>query len=143
MVGKQVLLRVLPMKGIMRFGKKSKLNLRFIGPFEVLRRVGEVSYELALPPTLAGVHPLFHVLMLWKYYGDASHMLDFSTVQLDKDLSYVEVPVAIVDMQVRKLRSKNIASMKIQVLAISLVSSCVVAASGAFKTLMYRTVRKS
>jgi len=83
------------MKGVMRFGKKGKLSLRFIGPFEVLRCVGEVAYELALPPSLAGVHPVFHVSMLQKYHDDPSHVLDFSSIQLDKDLSYVEEPVAI------------------------------------------------
>ncbi|XP_070003038.1 uncharacterized protein [Nicotiana sylvestris] len=102
------------MKGVMRFGKKGKLSLRFIGPFEVLRRIGEVAYELALPPSLAGVHPVFHVSMLQKYHGDLSHVLDISSVQLDKDLSYVEEPVAILDRQVRKLRSKNIAPVKVQ-----------------------------
>ncbi|XP_070021900.1 uncharacterized protein [Nicotiana sylvestris] len=114
MVGGRVLLRFLPMKGVMRFGKKGKLSPRFIGPFEILRCVGEVAYELALPPTLAGIHPVFHVFMLQKYHGDPSHMLDFSSVQLDEDQSYVEEPVAILDMQVRKLRSKNIASVKVQ-----------------------------
>ncbi|XP_070029923.1 uncharacterized protein [Nicotiana sylvestris] len=114
MVGEQVLLRVSPMKGVMRFGKKGKLSPRFIGPFEVLRHVEEVAYELALPPSLAGVHPVFHVSMIRKYHSDPTHVLDFSSVQLDKDLSYVEEPVAILDRQVRKLRSKNIASVKVQ-----------------------------
>ncbi|XP_070020125.1 uncharacterized protein [Nicotiana sylvestris] len=95
MVGEQVLLRVSPMKGVMRFGKKGKLSSRFIGPFEILRRVGEVAYELALPPSLARVHPVFHVSMLQRYHGDPSHMLDISSVQLDKDLPYVEELVVI------------------------------------------------
>ncbi|XP_070020139.1 uncharacterized protein [Nicotiana sylvestris] len=96
-------------KGVMRFGKKGKLSPRFISPFEVLRRVGEVAYELSLPPSLAGVHPVFHVSMLRKYHCDPSHVLDFNSVQLDKDQSYVEELVTILDGQVRKLRSKNIA----------------------------------
>ncbi|XP_070026023.1 uncharacterized protein [Nicotiana sylvestris] len=113
MVGERDLLRVSPMKGVMRFRKKEKLSLRFIGPFEILRHVGEVAYELALPPSLAGVHSVFHVSMLRKYHSDSLHVLDFSSVQLDKDLSYVEEPVAILDRQVRNLRSKNIASVKV------------------------------
>ncbi|XP_070023393.1 uncharacterized protein [Nicotiana sylvestris] len=113
MVGERVLLRVSPIKGVIRFGKKGKLSPRCISPFEILRHVGEVAYELALPPSLAGVHPVFHVLMLRRYHGDPSHVLDFSSVQLDKDLSYIKELVAILDRQVRKLRSKNIASVKV------------------------------
>ena len=114
MVGEKVLLKVSPMKGIMRFGKKGKLSPRFIGPFEVLKRVGEVAYELALPPSLSGVHPVFHVSMLRKYHADLSHVLDFSTVQLDNSLGYEEEPIAIVDKQVRQLRSKRISAVKVQ-----------------------------
>jgi len=113
MVGERVLLWVLPMKGVMRFEKKGKMSPRCIGPYEVLQHVGEVAYEVALPPSLARVHPVFHVSMLWKYHGDPVHVLDFSSVLLDKDLSYVEEPVAILDRRVRKLRSKNIASVKV------------------------------
>ncbi|XP_070002681.1 uncharacterized protein [Nicotiana sylvestris] len=80
MVGEKVLLMVSHMKGVMRFGKKGKFSPQFIGPFEVLRRIGEVAYELALPPSLSGVHQVFHVSMLWKYISDPSHVLDFSTV---------------------------------------------------------------
>ncbi|XP_070019740.1 uncharacterized protein [Nicotiana sylvestris] len=65
--------------------------------WKVLYHVGEVAYELTLPPSLAGVHPLFHVSMLRKYYSDPSEVLDLSSVQLDKDLSYVEEPMAILD----------------------------------------------
>ncbi|XP_070017092.1 uncharacterized protein [Nicotiana sylvestris] len=113
MVGERVLLRVSPIKGFMRFENKGKLSSRFIGPFEILRHVGEVAYELALPSSLEGVHLVFYVLMLWRYHGDPSHLLDFSLVQLDKDLSYVEEPTTILDGQVRKLRSKNIASVNV------------------------------
>ena len=66
MEGEQVLLKVSPMKGVMRFGKRGKLSPRYIGPFEVLKCVGEVAYELALPLGLSGVHPVFHVSMVKK-----------------------------------------------------------------------------
>ncbi|XP_070032105.1 uncharacterized protein [Nicotiana tomentosiformis] len=105
MVGEKVLLNVLPMKGIMRFGKKGKLSSRFIDPFEVLERVGKVAYKLDFPSSLSVVHPFFHVSMLRRYHADRSHVLDYSTIQLDESLGYEEEPVAIVDRQVRLLRS--------------------------------------
>ncbi|XP_070007881.1 uncharacterized protein [Nicotiana sylvestris] len=114
MVGEKVLLKVSLMKGVLRFGKKGKLSPRFIGPFEVLRRVGEVAYELALPPNLSGVHLVFHVSLLQKYHADLSHVLDFSTIQLDESLGYEEEPVAIIDRQDRQLRSKRISAVKVQ-----------------------------
>ncbi|XP_070023183.1 uncharacterized protein [Nicotiana sylvestris] len=100
MVGEKVLLKVSLMKGIMRFGKKGKLSLSFIGPFEVLRRVREVAYELDLSPSLLRVHLVFYVSMLRKYHADRSHVLDYNTVQQDESLGYDEEPVAIVDRQV-------------------------------------------
>ena len=63
------------MKGVMRFGKRGKLSPRHIGPFEVLKRVGEVAYELALPPGLSGVHPVFHDSMLKRYHGDGNYII--------------------------------------------------------------------
>ncbi|XP_070014683.1 uncharacterized protein [Nicotiana sylvestris] len=114
MVGEKVLLKVSPMKGIMKFGKKGKWSPKFIRPFEVLRRVGEVTYELALPPSLSGVHPVFHVSMLRKYHADSSHVLDFSTIKLAESLGYEEEPVSIIDKQNRQLRSKRIYAVKVQ-----------------------------
>ncbi|XP_070004666.1 uncharacterized protein [Nicotiana sylvestris] len=96
MVREEVLLRVSPMKGVMRFGKNGNLSPRYISPFEILERVGEVAYKIALPPKLSLVHQVFHA-MLQKYYGDPSHILDFSSVQLDKDLTYVEESMTILD----------------------------------------------
>ncbi|XP_070020083.1 uncharacterized protein [Nicotiana sylvestris] len=113
MVEEQVLLWISSMKGVMRFGKKAKLSSWYIGPFEILERIGEVPYKSTLPPSRAIVHPVFHISMLRKYHGDPSHVLDFSSVQLDKDLSYVEELVAILDRQVQKFRSKNITSVKV------------------------------
>nr|XP_009788656.1 PREDICTED: uncharacterized protein LOC104236435 [Nicotiana sylvestris] len=108
MVGEKFLLKVSQMKGIMRFGKKGKLSPRFIGPFEVMRGVGEIAYALALPPSLLGVHPDLHMSMLRRYHADKSHVLDFSTIQLDESLGYEDELVAIIDRRVCQLRSKKI-----------------------------------
>ncbi|XP_070045513.1 uncharacterized protein [Nicotiana tomentosiformis] len=114
MAGERFLLRVSPMKGVMRFGKKGKLSTRYIVTFEILEIVSEVAYKLAFPPSLSVVHPVFYISMLQKYYVDTSHVLDFRSIQLDKDLTYNEEPMAILDRQVQKFRLKNIASMKVQ-----------------------------
>ncbi|XP_060210554.1 uncharacterized protein LOC132637492 [Lycium barbarum] len=110
-VGEQVLLKVSPMKGVKRFEKKGKLSPRYIGPFEILHRVGEVTYELALP---SGLSLVFHVSMLKRYHGDGSYIITWDSVLLDENLSYEEKPIAILDREVRKLRSKEIATVKVQ-----------------------------
>ncbi|XP_069149950.1 uncharacterized protein [Solanum lycopersicum] len=98
----------------MRFGKKGKLNPRFIGPFEILSRVGEVAYKLAWSPSLSAVHHVFHVSMLRKYIPNESHVLSLDSVELGPDLTFEEEPIAILDRQVRKLRNKEITSMKVK-----------------------------
>ncbi|XP_015054858.1 uncharacterized protein LOC107001245 [Solanum pennellii] len=98
----------------MRFGKKGKLSTRFIGPFEILSRVGEVAYKLALPPSLSAVHPVFHISMLRNYIPDESHVLSLDSVELGPDLIFEEEPIAILDRQIRKLRTKEIDSVKVQ-----------------------------
>src|SRR5262249_54492921 len=112
--GDQVFLKISPMKGVVRFGKRGKLNPRYIGPFEILERVGNVSYQLALPPHLSYVHPVFHISMLRKYIPDPSHVLQAPNVEIAEDLSYEETPVAILDRQIRKLRNKEILMIKVQ-----------------------------
>ena len=66
----------MPKRGVVRFGKREKLSSRFIGPFEILERVGIVAYRLALPPSMSGVHEVFHVSMLRKYTPDPAHVVD-------------------------------------------------------------------
>ncbi|XP_069150238.1 uncharacterized protein [Solanum lycopersicum] len=94
--------------------QRGKLSPRYIGPFEVLKRVGDVAYELALPPGLSGLHPVFHVSMLKKYHGDGNYIIRWDSILLDKNLSYEEEPISILDREVRKLRSKEIAAIKVQ-----------------------------
>ncbi|WMV24635.1 hypothetical protein MTR67_018020 [Solanum verrucosum] len=101
------------MKGVMRFGKKGKLSPRYIGPYKIIRRVGKVANELELPQDLSSVHPVFHVSMLRKCIGDPSHITPTEDVQVTGDLTYEEVPIAILDRQVRKLRNKEVASVKV------------------------------
>ncbi|XP_060170559.1 uncharacterized protein LOC132601492 [Lycium barbarum] len=114
MVGEQVLLKVSPMKGVMRFGNMGKINPRFIGPFKILNHVGDVAYELALPLGLSGVHTVFYVSMLKRYHGDGSFIIYWDFVLFDENFSYKEEPIVILDREVRKLRSKEIASVKFQ-----------------------------
>ena len=97
----------------MRFGKKGKLAPKYIGPFEILERIDMIAYRLALPPNMSQVHPVFHVSMLKKYILDPSHVLQPQSVELNEDLTFEEEPVAIVDYQVRQLRSKVIPMVKV------------------------------
>ena len=71
-----VFLKVMPKRGVVRFGKRRKLSPRFIGPFEILERVGTIAYRLALPPSMSGVHEVFHVSMLRIYTSDPDHVVD-------------------------------------------------------------------
>ncbi|XP_075096241.1 uncharacterized protein LOC142174359 [Nicotiana tabacum] len=112
MEGVKVLHRVLPMKGMMRFLKKGKLTPWYIGPFDILERVGKVAYKISLPPSLSSVHLVFYIFMIRKYHKDRSYVLDFISVQLDENWSYEEESVVILDRQVRKW-SKDITSMMV------------------------------
>ncbi|XP_073270442.1 uncharacterized protein [Primulina huaijiensis] len=112
--GDRVFLKVSHFRGTVRFGMKGKLAPRYVGPYEILQRIGTLAYRLALPPSLSGIHDVFHVSMLRKYEPDLSHVLDISEVQLDPDVSYVERPVCILDRSERKLRSKLIPMVKVQ-----------------------------
>ncbi|XP_055835173.1 uncharacterized protein LOC129903652 [Solanum dulcamara] len=97
----------------MRFGRKGKLSPRYIGPYQIVRKVGKVAYELDLPADLEAVHPVFHVSMLRKFVGDPSRVFPVEDIQVTEELSYEEQPVAILDRQVRRLRTKDVASIKV------------------------------
>jgi hypothetical protein len=111
--GDKVFLRVAPMKGVTRFGKKGKLNPRYIGPFEILERVGPVAYRLALPSGLANIHDVFHVSMMRKYILDPSHVIRYEPLQLQGDLAYKEVLVKLLDRKVQELQTKSIPLVKV------------------------------
>ena len=102
------------MKGLMRFEKKKKLVPRYIGPFEILDRVGGVSYRLALPPQMNQVHPVFQVSMLRKYVSDPTQILPVQDVSVGEDITYGEEPVAIVDKETRRLINKDITMVNVQ-----------------------------
>ncbi|WMV25537.1 hypothetical protein MTR67_018922 [Solanum verrucosum] len=97
----------------MRFGKKGNLSPRYIGPYKISKRIGNVAYELELPQELAAVHPVFHVSMLKKCMGDHSLIIPMENIGIKDNLSYEEIPVEILDRQVRKLRTKEVVSVKV------------------------------
>ena len=96
-IGDRVFLKISPWKGVLRFGKRGKLSPRYIGPYEIVSKVGPVAYKLKLPPELSRIHDTFHVSMLRKYIPDPSHVLREHPVHLKKNLTYEETLVQIVD----------------------------------------------
>ena len=109
-----VFLKVAPMKGVLRFEKKGKLNPRFVGSFEILERIGPVAYRLALPSSLSAVHDVFHVSMLRKYVANPSHIVDYEPLQINENLSYGEQLVEILAREVKLLRNRGVALVKVQ-----------------------------
>ena len=93
---------------------KGKLTPRYIGPFLILDRVGPCAYRLALPPSLAGVHNVFHVSQLRRYVPDPSHVLEAEPLQVERDLSYRERPLRILDAQETQLRRRTIPRVLVQ-----------------------------
>ncbi|KAL0537606.1 hypothetical protein IC582_026589 [Cucumis melo] len=112
-VGDKVFLKVAPMRGVLRFERRGKLSPRFVGPFEILERIGPVAYRLALPPSLSTVHDVFHVSMLRKYVPDPSHVVDYEPLEIDENLSYTEQPVEVLAREVKTLRNKEIPLVKV------------------------------
>ena len=86
-MGDKVFLRISPWK-VLRFGKKGKLSPRYMGPYEIVERIGEVAYRLRLPPKLARIHDVFHVSILRKYIVDPSHVLRDQSVELKENLTH-------------------------------------------------------
>ena len=113
-VGEHVFLKVSPTKGVKRFGIKGKLSPRYIGPFEILAKVRNVAYKLALPSALEGVHNVFHISMSRKSLADPSEVIELPPQRLEKDLSYAEHPVKILDAHERKLRNSTMKFLKVQ-----------------------------
>ncbi|GJX31528.1 putative nucleotidyltransferase, ribonuclease H [Tanacetum coccineum] len=112
-VGDRVFLKVSPFRGVKRFGIKGKLSPRFIGPFEILERIGEVSYRLALPPQLSHVHDVFHVSLLRGYHYYPLHVASYPFDQIQLHMSLSEEPESILDRQERVMRDIVIPFVKI------------------------------
>ncbi|GKD64208.1 putative reverse transcriptase domain-containing protein, partial [Tanacetum coccineum] len=102
-VGDKVLLKVSPWKGVVRFDKRGKLSLRYVGPFEVVERVGPVSYRLRLPQELVGIHDTFHVSNLKKFLADINFHVPLEEIKIDDKLRFVEEPIEIWTMRSRSL----------------------------------------
>ncbi|WMV45195.1 hypothetical protein MTR67_038580 [Solanum verrucosum] len=99
------------MKDVMRFGKKEKLSPCYVGPYHILRHIGKVSYEL--DNDLASVHLVFHVSLLKKCVGDPTSIVSLESLGINESFSYEEVLIEILDRQVKKLRNKEFASVKV------------------------------
>ncbi|KAF3629492.1 putative ribonuclease H protein-like [Capsicum annuum] len=112
-VGDLVYLKVLPMKGVKRFGKKGKLSPRYIGPYKIVDRIGKVAFKVELPAELFNVHPIFHVSILSKSIGDSIVINPFKSSGIQDSLSYEEISVEVFDFQVRRLRNKEVPLVKL------------------------------
>nr|GEU84918.1 putative reverse transcriptase domain-containing protein [Tanacetum cinerariifolium] len=112
-VGYKVILEVSPWKGVVCFGKRGKLNPRYVGPFKVLERIREVTYKLDLPEELTRVHNTFHVSNLKKCHADEPLAVPLDGLPFDDKLHFVEEPVEIVDREVRRLKRSRIPLVKV------------------------------
>ncbi|GJZ04335.1 putative reverse transcriptase domain-containing protein [Tanacetum coccineum] len=113
-VGDYVLLKVSPWKGVVRFGKKGKLAPRFVGPFEIIEKVGLVAYQLDLLEELNGVHDTFHVSNLKKCLADPTLQVPLDEIRVDAKLNFVEEPVEILEREFKKLKRSRIAIVKVR-----------------------------
>ncbi|GJT01487.1 hypothetical protein Tco_0822656, partial [Tanacetum coccineum] len=111
-VGDKVMLKVSPWKGVVRFGKRGKLNPRYVGPFKVLEKVREVAYKLELPEELSRVHNTFHVSNLKKCHADEPLAVPLDGLNLDDKLHFVEEQVEIVGREVKQLKQSRIPLVK-------------------------------
>ena len=107
-VGNHVFLKEMPKRGVVRFGRRGKLSPRVIGPFEILERIGTVAYRLALPPSMLGVHKVFHVSMLRKYTPDPAHIVDWGQIEVDMDETFEEGPVCMLIAMIRFYDAKTV-----------------------------------
>ncbi|GKB86633.1 hypothetical protein Tco_0958905, partial [Tanacetum coccineum] len=108
-----VLLKVSPWKGVVRFGKKGKLAPRFVGPFEIVEKLGPVAYQLDLPEELNGGHDTFHMSNLKKCLADPTLQVPLDEIRVDDKLNFVEEHVEILEREFKKLKRSRISIAKV------------------------------
>ncbi|GJY23757.1 putative reverse transcriptase domain-containing protein [Tanacetum coccineum] len=113
-VGDRVMLKVSHWKGVVRFGKRGKLNPRYVGPFKAIERVGTVAYKLELPQQLSRVHNTFHVSNLKKCMSDESLVIPLEELRVDDKLHFVEEPVEVMDHEIKQLKRSRIPIIKVR-----------------------------
>ena len=104
---------MIPKRGVVRFGKRGKLLSRFIGPLEILERIGTVTYRLALSPSMSSVHEVFHISILRKYTPDPTHVVDLGHIEVDTYGTFEEGQVCILDSHDQVLRRKTVRLMRV------------------------------
>ncbi|GJY31695.1 hypothetical protein Tco_0415190 [Tanacetum coccineum] len=112
-VGDKFMLKVSPWKGVVRFGKRGKLNPRYVGPFKVLEKVRSVAYKLELPEELSRVHNTIHVSNLKKCHADEPLAIPLDGLHFDDKLQFVEEPIEITDREVKRLKRSCILLVKV------------------------------
>jgi hypothetical protein len=113
-VGDFVYLKVLPIRGVKRFGVKGKLAPRYVGPYQILAKRGEVAYQLSLPEGLSAVHDVFHVSQLKKCLHVPEEQLSVESLEVQEDLTYIEKPAQILETVDRVTRRKTIRMCKVR-----------------------------
>ncbi|GJW38246.1 hypothetical protein Tco_0064091 [Tanacetum coccineum] len=108
------MLKVSRHKGVIRFGKRGKLNPWYIGPFKILKRIGPVAYKLELPEELSNVHSIFHISNLKKCLSDESLVIPMKEFRLDDKINFVEEPVEIMDREVKQPKQSRIPIIKVR-----------------------------
>ncbi|GJW92806.1 hypothetical protein Tco_0172478 [Tanacetum coccineum] len=122
-VGDRVMIKVSPWKGVVRFGKRGKLNPRYVGPFKVLAKFRKVAYRLELPQELSRVHHTFHVSNLKKCYADEPLVMMLEGIHVDDKLQFVEEPVEIIEREIKRLKRSRIPLVKIMAASAIIISS--------------------